>query len=198
MEINRNIFKQVHSITKEKRHQQKKHKSILVWLCGLSGSGKSTVAAETEKKLFENDYHTYILDGDNMRMGLNKDLDFSREDRKENIRRIAEVGKLFVDAGVIVLTAFISPFRKERNMTKELLGNDYLEIYVNSPLEVCEQRDVKGLYKKARSGQIKNFTGIDSPFEAPENPDLELKTYKEPLDVSAEKLYNQIISRVLL
>ncbi|MCS6916164.1 MAG: adenylyl-sulfate kinase [Chitinophagales bacterium] len=166
-----------HIITKENRQALNGHKSCILWYTGLSGSGKSTIASKVEEKLFEMGMHTYILDGDNIRMGLNKGLGFSEEDRKENIRRIGEVAKLFVDAGVIVSTAFISPFRSDRDMVRNLVKpGEFIEIYVNTPLDVCEQRDPKGLYKKARAGEIKQFTGIDSPYEAPEHPELEIKT----------------------
>lgn len=151
------------------------HKGVCIWFTGLSGSGKSTVANELEVELNKLGVHTYLLDGDNVRLGLNKNLDFSDEGRKENIRRIGEVAKLFVDAGIIVLTAFISPFREDRNNVRNLLNNnEFIEVFVDTDLETCESRDPKGLYKKARTGEIKDFTGISSPYEEPENPEIKI------------------------
>jgi adenylylsulfate kinase len=178
-----------HTITKENRQQLKGHKSVILWYTGLSGSGKSTIANKVEEKMFDMGLHTYILDGDNVRMGLNKGLGFSDDDRKENIRRIGEVSKLFIDAGVIVGTAFISPFRSDRDMVRSIVKEgEFIEIYVNTPLEVCEQRDPKGLYKKARAGEIKAFTGIDSPYEAPEKPEIDLKTDGRSVDECADEV----------
>ena len=164
-------------ITKEKRAKFTNQKPCILWFTGLSGSGKSTIANAVEEKLYNNKNFTYLLDGDNIRHGLNKDLGFSEEDRVENIRRIGEVAKLFVDAGLIVLTAFISPFRKDRDFVRSLVeGGEFIEIFVDTPIEECEKRDPKGLYKKARNGEIKNFTGIDSPYEPPVNPEIHIKT----------------------
>lgn len=164
-------------------------KSTVVWLTGLSGSGKSTIAQALEKQLHQDGFFTKLLDGDNIRVGLNKNLGFSEEDRSENIRRIAEAAKLFLDGGVVVLCSFVSPTNEIRNMAREIIGSDdFLEVYVNAPLEVCEARDVKGLYKKARAGEIKQFTGIDSPFEAPESPFLEIRTDQEDLLTSVSRL----------
>lgn len=178
-----------HTITKENRQEHKGHKSCILWYTGLSGSGKSTVANKVEEKMFDMGFHTYILDGDNVRMGLNKGLGFSDDDRKENIRRIGEVSKLFIDAGVIVGTAFISPFRSDRDMVRSIVSeNEFIEIYVNTPLDVCEERDPKGLYKKARAGEIKFFTGIDSPYEAPENPEINLLTANRSVDECADEV----------
>ncbi|WP_457640372.1 adenylyl-sulfate kinase [Persephonella sp.] len=177
------------NIKKEDRQRQKGHKSAILWFTGLSGSGKSTLAHAVEEKLFEMSVHTYVLDGDNIRTGLNKDLGFSAEDREENIRRIGEVAKLFVDAGIITLTAFISPYRKDRDLVRNLVEKgEFIEIYVKCPLEVCEQRDVKGLYKKARAGIIKNFTGIDDPYEEPEDPEIVVETDKETIEESVNKI----------
>jgi adenylylsulfate kinase len=177
------------NIKKEDRQRLKGHKSAILWFTGLSGSGKSTVAHKLEEKLFERGIHTYVLDGDNIRTGLNKDLGFSAEDREENIRRIGEVAKLFVDAGIIVLSAFISPYIKDRETVRNLVEEDeFIEIYVKCPLEVCEKRDVKGLYKKAREGIIKNFTGIDDPYEEPLNPEIVVETDKETLEESVNKI----------
>jgi bifunctional enzyme CysN/CysC len=168
-----NVHKQALSITRAEREHLNGHKGKVIWFTGLSGSGKSTIANALEKELHALGKRTYILDGDNIRQGLNKDLGFTDADRVENIRRVAEVAKLMMDAGLIVMTAFISPFRAERQMAKELVGNEnFLEVFVDTPLEICEKRDPKGLYKKARSGQLPNMTGINSPYEQPENPSL--------------------------
>ena len=168
-----NVVEHLHKVTKEERQQLLKQKSPVIWLTGLSGSGKSTIANELAIKLQQEGKLAYILDGDNVRMGLNKDLGFSDDDRKENIRRIAEVAKLLSDAGVIVITAFISPFREEREKAKEIIGRDnFIEVFVRTSLETCEKRDPKGLYKKARAGEIPMFTGIDSPYEEPLNYDI--------------------------
>ncbi len=181
------------NIKKEDRQRLKGHKSAILWFTGLSGSGKSTVAHKLEEKLFEMGIHTYVLDGDNIRTGLNKDLGFSAEDREENIRRIGEVAKLFVDAGIMVLSAFISPYIKDRETVRNLVNEgEFIEIYVKCPLEVCEQRDVKGLYKKAREGIIKNFTGIDDPYEEPLNPEIVVETDKETLEESVNKIINYL------
>nr|MBA2407132.1 adenylyl-sulfate kinase [Chitinophagales bacterium] len=173
----------------------KRHKSCILWYTGLSGSGKSTLANKVEEKLFDMGLHTYILDGDNVRMGLNKGLGFSEEDRKENIRRIGEVAKLFVDAGIIVSTAFISPFRSDREMVRSIVtSGEFVEIFIDASLEVCESRDPKGLYKKARAGEIKQFTGIDSPYEAPQNPELSVKTGEKSLEECAQDVIEWLIS----
>lgn len=172
-----NIIKQDYKVSRQEREAIKHQKASVFWLTGLSGSGKSTLANALHTTLTEQGYHSYVLDGDNMRLGLNKDLDFSIDSRKENIRRIAEVAKLMVDAGVIVITAFISPFIEERKKAQEIISKiDFKEVFIDADLALCESRDVKGLYKKARSGEIKNFTGIDSPYEAPVNPDLRIDT----------------------
>ncbi len=176
-------------VSRNERAKQKGQKPCILWFTGLSGSGKSTVANVLEGALFELGHHTYLLDGDNVRHGLNKDLGFSAEDRVENIRRIGESAKLFADAGLIVLTAFISPYQRDREMVRELMGEgEFIEIFVDTPLEVCEERDPKGLYKKARAGEIKNFTGIDDPYEAPESPEITLHTADESAEESAAKV----------
>ncbi len=165
----------------------------LIWLTGLSGSGKTTLALRLEHYLFHNGYKTFLLDGDNVRMGLNKDLHFSEDDRKENLRRIGEVSKLMLDAGLIVISAFISPYKKERTVIKEIVGEDrFIEVFVNCPLDVCEERDVKGLYKKARKGIIPDFTGISAPYEAPTTPDIEIKTNEETIEASLHKIIHYI------
>lgn len=194
---NHHIVKQDYKIDRKLRMVLKKHSSLLVWFTGLSGSGKSTIANAVEQKLYENNLHTYVLDGDNIRHGLNKDLDFSNDARRENMRRIAEVSNLMLDAGVITLSAFISPFIEERTLVKTIVGEDnYLEIFVDCPIEECERRDVKGLYKKARSGEIKNFTGISSPFEIPENPNLIVKTATTSLEDSVSQVVTLIKNKL--
>ncbi len=194
-----NIIPHTHSIQLVDRIRKNGFQPKLLWFTGLSGSGKSTLASALETHFHNQGYNTYILDGDNIRSGLNNDLDFSEESRKENIRRIAEVSRLFVDAGVIVLTAFISPFMEDREAAKKLVGEEYfLEIHVDCPLEVCEQRDVKGLYKKARAGEIKYFTGITSPFEAPENPDIRVNTAENSLEDCLKLLIEEIQPKIRL
>jgi adenylylsulfate kinase len=184
--LNKNIVWHDHHITKEERAALKGQKPCILWFTGLSGSGKSTVANAVESKLFELKKHTYLLDGDNVRMGLNKGLTFSDKDRVENIRRIGEVSKLFVDAGTIVLTAFISPFQKERDAVRALVEEDeFIEVFIDTPLAICESRDPKGLYEKARKGEIANFTGISSPYEAPNKPEIHVKTENISIDESA-------------
>ncbi len=180
-------------ITRKLRAEQKAQKPVTIWLTGLSGAGKSTLVNELEKKLFAAGKHTMVLDGDNIRMGLNKNLGFKEQDRIENIRRIAEVSKLMNDAGIIVLTSFISPFRLDRRNAKDIIGSDsFIEVYVSTPLEECEKRDVKGLYKKARSGDIPNFSGISSPYEAPENPQIEIDTTGKSLEDSVSYIMEQL------
>ena len=187
------IIPQQYQVSKKDRQQQNSHTSFLIWFTGLSGSGKSTIANALETKLYEEHIKTYTLDGDNIRKGLNKDLNFSPEDRTENIRRIAEVSNLFIDAGVIVLAAFVSPYIKDRADIKAIVGADnFVEVFVDTPVEVCEKRDVKGLYKKARAGEIKNFTGIDAPYEPPINPDIVIKTEELDILASVDKIMNEI------
>ena len=186
-----NVIYHQASVTRERRNQSNNHQSVVLWFTGLSGSGKSTLAHVLEEKLFNKGCKTLVLDGDNVRHGLNSNLDFSDDDRKENIRRIGEVAKLMLESGLIVMTAFISPFREDRAAVRNLISNsDFIEIYCKASLEICESRDVKGLYKRARAGEIKNYTGIDSPYEAPENPELIIDTDKETLDESVSKIYN--------
>ncbi|MEO1714092.1 MAG: adenylyl-sulfate kinase [Bacteroidota bacterium] len=172
------------------REQRLNQRSKVLWLTGLSGSGKSTIAQHLERKMHNEGFFAQVLDGDNIRSGINNNLGFTIEDRQENIRRIAEVAKLYLNSGVITLNSFISPTKEIRDFAKGIIGaDDYLEIYINAPLEVCEERDVKGLYQKARSGAIKGFTGIDSPYEAPVNPDLEIKTNKMTIEEAVEAVY---------
>ena len=176
---------QNYKITKSQREILHGHKGYLLWFTGLSGSGKSTLANLVEIELHKKGLSTYILDGDNVRKGINKDLSFSPQDRSENIRRIAEISSLMLDAGVITLAAFVSPYKKDREVVKQIVGPDkFIEIYVNTSLEVCESRDVKGLYKKARAGEIKNMTGISAPYQAPTHPDLEIITDEKTIQES--------------
>jgi adenylylsulfate kinase len=184
--MNNNLHKYSYRIDKSIRQQKFGHLSPVIWFTGLSGSGKSTLANALESKLFELGYKTYVLDGDNVRMGLNKDLGFSDNDRKENIRRIAEVANLFSDSGTLTLTAFISPFIEDRKIARDIIGDNFIEVWVKADLDTCEVRDPKGLYKKARLGEIKNFTGIDSPYESPENPELIIETDKLDIEQSIE------------
>jgi adenylylsulfate kinase len=174
----------------------KQHAQV-IWMTGLSGAGKSTIAAGLEKALHNKGYLTQIIDGDNIRSGLNRNLGFSGEDRQENLRRIAEVTKLFLNCGVITINSFITPTKEARKMVKEIVGSSsFIEVYINAPIEVCESRDVKGLYKKARKGLIKDFTGIDSPFEPPENPDVEIQTDQLAVDDAIDKLLKTILPKI--
>lgn len=191
-----NIHPQQFKVDREKRRALMGHPSFLIWFTGLSGSGKSTLAERFEDLLFQKGMHTYLLDGDNIRSGLNGDLGFSDQDRKENIRRIGEVANLMTDAGVITLAAFISPFASEREWVKQCVGSShFFEVFVDCPIETCETRDVKGLYQKARRGEIPNFTGISSPYEPPRHPNLIIDTSKESIENALEKLWLQISSR---
>lgn len=192
-----NLTKQNYKITQSIRAERAQHKSIVIWFVGLSGSGKSTVSDALESFLFNKGLNTYTLDGDNIRMGINKDLGFEASDRSENLRRIAEIGKLFTDAGIITLTAFITPLEEDRKRAREILGEKYIEVYVNCPLEICEQRDVKGLYAKARKGEIKNFTGISAPFEKPENPDVEIFTAEQSIEECVQEIWKEIKNKVI-
>lgn len=190
---NENIVWHEQTVSRSKKQALKGHRSVVLWYTGLSGSGKSTIANAVEAKLFELGCHTYLLDGDNVRHGLNKGLSFSDEDRVENIRRISEVAKLFVDAGIIVSTAFISPFQQDRDQARNLLSQgEFIEVFVDTPLEVCESRDPKGLYKKARAGEIANFTGISSNYEAPSSPEVHLKTAEQSINESVEQIVSYL------
>ncbi len=194
-----NIIWHQSTVNRQRREQKNQHKSVVLWFTGLSGSGKSTLAHAVEEQLYQLKLNTFVLDGDNVRHGLNKDLSFSQQDRKENIRRIGETAKLMLEAGVITLTAFISPFKAERAIARTLMPHgDFLEIYCYCPLEVCETRDVKGLYKKAREGEIKDFTGISSPYEIPDNPELKIDTHALSLDDSANQVIQLLRSRNIL
>ena len=186
-----NIFKQDYKIHRTNREEINGHKSYLIWFTGLSGSGKSTLANLIEVELFNRGFSTFVLDGDDIRNGINKDLTFAPIDRKENIRRIAEVGNLMVEAGILTIAAFVSPYIEDRNSIKKIVGaENYIEIYVNASVEECERRDVKGLYKKARLGEIKNMTGISAPYEPPINPDLEIKTDNLSIEKSVGIILN--------
>ena len=187
------------TVTRQRREQKNAHKSAVLWFTGLSGSGKSTLAHAVEEQLHQNGLNTFVLDGDNVRHGLCSDLGFSDTDRKENIRRISEIAKLLLEAGVLTLTSFISPFRAERATARSLIPHgDFIEIHCFCPLTVCEQRDVKGLYKKARLGEIKNFTGISSPYEEPENPDLKIDTSQLTLEESVQQVIDLLRTRNIL
>tara|TARA_B110001454_G_scaffold158732_1_gene148071 strand:- start:447 stop:1010 length:564 start_codon:yes stop_codon:yes gene_type:complete len=185
-------------INKESRSNAKNQKPVVLWFTGLSGSGKSTIANVLEKKLFNLGKHTMLLDGDNVRHGLNQDLGFTDVDRVENIRRIANVAKLMLDAGLITIVSFIAPFRAERHLAKSLMDKEFLEVFIDVPIHVAEARDPKGLYKKARSGNLKNFTGIDSPYEKPENPDIHIKSDKLLPDAAAELILNKLIQKEII
>ncbi|QYJ95169.1 adenylyl-sulfate kinase [Shewanella spartinae] len=187
------------SVIHAEREQANGHKGAVLWFTGLSGSGKSTVANAVDRLLHDRGCHTYVLDGDNVRHGLNGDLGFSDEDRVENIRRIGEVAKLFVDAGTLVSTAFISPFSADRQLVRDLLSaHQFIEVFIDTPLEVCEQRDPKGLYKKARAGEIKHFTGIDSAYEAPVSPEVHVKTAEQSVQQCAEQVVDYLVQQGLL
>tara|TARA_B100000953_G_scaffold79562_1_gene64624 strand:- start:884 stop:1480 length:597 start_codon:yes stop_codon:yes gene_type:complete len=186
-----NIVPHIFKVGRTSRNAMKGHRSFVVWFTGLSGSGKSTLANMVEQQLFKKGVHTFSLDGDNIRGGLNNNLGFSREDRQENLRRIAEVAKLFVDSGSVVIASFISPLQSDRDFIKDIIGEeDFKEVFVNTPLAVCEERDVKGLYKKARAGEIKNFTGIDAPYESPVAPEVEIRTDQEEAAASVKRIIN--------
>jgi len=185
-----NIVWHPHAVTKDDRAKQKYQRPCILWFTGLSGSGKSTIASAVEQKLFESGHHTYLLDGDNVRHGLNNDLSFTDRDRVENIRRIGELSRLMIDAGLLVMTAFISPFKADREMVRELVhSHEFIEVYMDTSLEECERRDPKGLYKKARLGEIKNFTGIDSSYEIPSYPEIIV----DSVSLSIEECANQVI-----
>ena len=196
--MEKNIVRHTYGVNPHDRQKANGHRSILIFLTGLSGSGKSTIANALEEKLHTNGVKTFALDGDNVRHGINKDLSFSPEDRSENNRRIGEIAKLFVDAGVVILAAFVAPYKKDRDLIKNTVGADnYIEVFVNASLEVCEQRDVKGLYAKARNGEIKNMTGISAPYEAPDNPNAEV-TDENSIEESVEIIYHKIKNHLRL
>jgi adenylylsulfate kinase len=197
--MNRDIVWHSHAVAKEERAKQKNQKPCLLWFTGLSGAGKSTIANALDQALVQLGYHTFLLDGDNVRHGLNKDLGFNDLDRIENIRRIGEASKLFTDAGLIVLSAFISPFRSDRQLVRDLFPeNNFIEVHVSTPLSVCEERDPKGLYKKARAGEIKHFTGIDSSYEEPESPEITLNTAEHSENQCAKYLLSYLAKQGMI
>lgn len=195
--MEKHIVHQHYKITRSDREILLQQKPLLLWFTGLSGSGKSTLADRVEQELYTKGYKTYLLDGDNIRHGLNSNIDFSEEGRKENIRRIGEVARLFIDAGIIVLTAFISPFKEDRDRVRKLFpAGEFTEIYVDCPLEICEQRDVKGLYAKARRGEIPDFTGISSPFEVPLHPELTVRTATLDLETCVNQIMEYTLNKI--
>lgn len=194
-----NLFPIKTKVDAFQRQRLLNQKPLLIWFTGLSGSGKSTLAVQLEAELHQRGFKTYLLDGDNIRVGINKDLTFTDEGRVENIRRIGEVAKLMIDAGLVVLSAFISPFATDRKQVKSIVGSEnYFEVFVDTPLEVCEQRDVKGLYKKARAGEVKNFTGIDSPYERPTTADILIETEKLSVEESTAKILASVETKIKL
>ena len=191
------VFDQI--INKQQKETLLNQKAKVIWFTGLSGSGKTTLGAALEKELYNRGFLTQILDGDNIRSGINKNLKFTEEDRLENIRRIAEVTKLFLNCGIITINCFISPTKETRDLAKDIIGEDnFIEVYVSTPIEVCEQRDTKGLYEKARKGVIKNFTGISSPFDIPENPNIVVNTSSNSLDTTVQELLNFLEEKILI
>ncbi|WP_204344474.1 adenylyl-sulfate kinase [Psychroserpens algicola] len=195
----KHIIPHNYQVSKNDRLEANHHNSFLIWFTGLSGSGKSTIANLVEKALFDLNISTYSLDGDNIRKGINNDLSFAPEDRTENIRRIAEVSNLMIDAGLVVLAAFVSPYKKDRENIRTIVKDvNFVEVYINTSIEECERRDVKGLYKKARAGEIKNMTGISAPYEAPEHPDIEIKTENEPIEDSVKRIVDFITPKLQL
>ena len=197
--MQKNIIKHSYSVNLDSRKKLKQHQAILLWFTGLSGSGKSTLANSVEQELHKNKVHTYTLDGDNIRKGLNSDLSFSPKDRKENIRRIAETAHLMIDAGLVVLAAFVSPYRNDRDQIRNIVGDDNMvEIYINTSIEECERRDVKGLYKKAKKGEIKNMTGISAPYESPLHPDIQINTEEVTVVDATKQIINFINPKLIL
>lgn len=192
-----NIISHLYKVSKKDRSEANNHNSFLIWFTGLSGSGKSTIANILEQELWKKGIKTYTLDGDNVRKGLNKDLSFSPLDRAENIRRIAEVSNLMIDAGIVVLAAFVSPYKKDREYIKNIVKDtNFVEVYVNTSIQECERRDVKGLYKKARAGKIKNMTGVSAPYEAPDNPDIKINTEHETVEMAVQKILYYIVPKL--
>lgn len=197
--MKKNIIPHSYHISISDRRKLNKHNSFLLWFTGLSGSGKSTISNLVEQELYKKGIKTYSLDGDNIRKGINSDLTFAPNDRTENIRRIAELANLMVDAGLVVLASFVSPYKKDRESIRNIVKDEnFVEIYINTSVEECERRDVKGLYKKARAGEIKNMTGISAPYEAPENPDIEIKTEKSSIEESVKKIVEYITPKLQL
>jgi adenylylsulfate kinase len=199
MTLDSNVTWHHATVTRQRRESKNNHRGAIIWFTGLSGAGKSTLAHAVEESLYQLGCHTFVMDGDNVRHGLCNDLGFSDEDRVENIRRVGEVSKLFMEAGIIVLTAFISPFRSDRERVRNLVQNgDFIEIYCNTPLEICEKRDVKGLYIKARTGEISDFTGITSPYEVPEHPEVSVLTGKTSLEDCVEIIISEMANRDII
>ena len=197
--MTKNIIPHSYQVSIKDRKQLNNHNSLLIWFTGLSGSGKSTIANVVEKSLFQEGIKTYVLDGDNIRKGINNDLSFSSQDRTENIRRISEVANLMLDAGLVTLAAFVSPYKKDRENIKNIVKDvNFVEVFINTSVEECERRDVKGLYKKARLGEIKNMTGISAPYEKPENPDIEIKTENVSVDAAAKQIVEYIMPKLKL
>lgn len=197
--MQKNIVKYSYTVDLESRKRLKKHQPILLWFTGLSGSGKSTIANCVEQELHKNNIHTYTLDGDNIRKGLNGDLSFSPKDRRENMRRVGETVHLMLDAGLVVLAAFVSPYRKDRDRIRSIVGHEnMIEIYINTSLQECEKRDIKGLYKKARKGEIKNMTGISAPYEAPLNPEIQINTETISVSEASKQICTFIASKLPL
>ncbi|NLP59243.1 adenylyl-sulfate kinase [Lutibacter sp. B1] len=197
--MKKNIIPHSYHISISDRRKLNKHNSFLLWFTGLSGSGKSTISNLVEQELYKKGIKTYSLDGDNIRKGINSDLTFAPNDRTENIRRIAELANLMVDAGLVVLASFVSPYKKDRESIRNIVKDEnFVEIYINTSVEECERRDVKGLYKKARAGEIKNMTGLSAPYEAPENPDIEIKTEKSSIEESVKKIVEYITPKLQL
>ena len=197
--MEKNIVKHSYSVNLDSRKKLKQHQAMLLWFTGLSGSGKSTIANSVEQELHKNKIHTYTLDGDNIRKGLNSDLSFSPQDRKENIRRIGETAHLMIDAGLVVIAAFVSPYRNDRDHIRNIVGDDNMvEIFINTSIEECERRDVKGLYKKARKGEIKNMTGISAPYESPLNPDIQINTEEITVIEATKQIINFIKPKLIL
>ncbi|KMT23325.1 adenylyl-sulfate kinase [Clostridium cylindrosporum] len=190
--MSENVYLEEFTIGRGEREGLLNQKGIVIWFTGLSGSGKSTIANALEKELHKRGKLTYVLDGDNLRLSLNSDLKFTEEDRKENLRRVGEVSKILVNLGVITLCTFVSPIRQDREETRKLLGNDYKEVYVNCPFSECEKRDPKNLYKRARNGEIKNFTGLDSPYEAPVSPEITIDTTNTTVEEAVERIINTL------
>jgi len=197
--MSKHIISHSYQISKKDRIKSNEHNSLLIWFTGLSGSGKSTIANLVEKALFDLGIKTYSLDGDNIRNGINNDLSFAPQDRTENIRRIAEVSNLMIDAGLVVLAAFVSPYKKDRESIRTIVKDvNFVEVYINTSIEECERRDVKGLYKKARAGEIKNMTGISAPYEAPQKPDIEIKTEDESIEDAINRIVDFITPKLQL
>ena len=194
----KNVIWHQATVTRERREASNNHKGAILWFTGFSGSGKSTLAHAVEESLYQKGCKTFVLDGDNVRHGLCSDLSFSDKDRKENIRRIGEMSRLFAESGTLALTAFISPFQEDRQKVRDLAGDDFIEIHCQCDISTCESRDVKGLYKKARQGEIKDFTGISSPYEAPEKPEVTLDTGAEPLEECVEKILAYLVQRDII